>query len=126
TSYIAAALAEPLACALHGIDAGAIASDATVAILGAGPLGLLLTAVAKLRGACVTLAGRGSERLALGKRFGADCVLDISGLSLQEQCDTIRAQTEGRRGADVVIEAVGKTETWELAVRAVRPGGLVN
>ncbi len=126
TSYIAAALTEPLACALHGIDACAIASDATVAILGAGPLGLLLTAVAKLRGAHVILAGRGSERLALGKRFGADRVLDVTRLSLQEQCDTIRAQTDGKRGADVVIEAVGKPETWELAVKAVRPAGLVN
>jgi L-iditol 2-dehydrogenase len=156
TSYIAAALAEPLACALHGIDASAIASDSSVAILGAGPLGLLLTAVAKLWGAYVILTfavssggskgGRKSNaptaspnvgtsngtmpdmssRLALGKHFGADCVLDVSGLSLQEQCDAIRAQTEGKRGADVIIEAVGRTETWELAVRAVRPGGLVN
>ena len=126
TSYIAAALAEPLACALHGIDASAVASNSTVAILGAGPLGLLLTAAAKLRGAHVILTGRGSERLALGRRFGADCVLDVTGLSLPEQCDAIRAQTEGKRGADVVIEAIGMTETWELAVRAVRPGGLVN
>jgi L-iditol 2-dehydrogenase len=126
TSYIAAALAEPLACALHGIDASALASDSSVAILGAGPMGLLLTAVAKLRGAYVILTGRGSERLALAKSFGADCVLDVSGLSLQEQCDAIRVQTEGKRGADVVIEAVGQTETWELAVRAVRAGGLVN
>jgi L-iditol 2-dehydrogenase len=126
TSYIAAALAEPLACALHGIDACAIARDNTVAILGAGPLGLLLTAVAKLRGARVILTGRGSECLTLGKYFGADCVLDVAELSLQEQCDAIRAQTNGKRGADVVIEAVGKTETWELAVRVVRPGGLVN
>ena len=126
TSYIAAALAEPLACALHGIDASALESDSTVAILGAGPLGLLLTAVAKLRGAHVILSGRGSERLALGKRLGADWVLDVDNLSLHEQCEAIRAQTDGKRGADVVIEAVGTTETWELAVRAVRPGGLIN
>ena len=125
TSYIAAALAEPLACALHGIDASTIARTSTVAILGAGPLGLLLTAVAKLRGAYVILAGRGSERLALGKRFGADSVLDVTGLSLQAQCNAIRAQTDESRGADIVIEAVGVTETWELAVDVVRPGGLV-
>jgi L-iditol 2-dehydrogenase len=62
----------------------------------------------------------------LGKRFGVDCVLDVTGLSLQEQGDAVCAQTDGKRGADVVIEAVGKPETWELAVRVVRPGGLVN
>jgi L-iditol 2-dehydrogenase len=126
TSYIAAALAEPLACALHGVDASEIASDSTIAILGAGPLGLLLTAVAKLRGARVILTGRGSERLTLGMRLGADSIIDVEGLSLQEQCDTVRAQTDGKRGADVVIEAVGTPETWELAVKVVRPGGLVN
>jgi L-iditol 2-dehydrogenase len=126
TSYIAAALAEPLACALHGIDASEVARGSTVAILGAGPLGLFLAAVAKFRGARVILTGRGSERLTLGKRFGADCALDVAGLSLQEQCDAIRAQTDGNRGADVVIEAVGMTETWELAVKVVRPGGLVS
>ena len=126
TSYVAAALAEPLACAIHGIDACAIARDNTVAILGSGPLGLLLAAVAKRRGAYVILTGRGSERQSLSKRFGADCVLDVTGLSLQEQRDAICAQTDGRRGADVVIEAIGKTETWELAIKVVRPGGLVN
>jgi L-iditol 2-dehydrogenase len=126
TSSIAAALAEPLACALHGIDASNVADGDTVVILGAGPLGLLLVALAKLRGAHVILTGRGAERLALGKRFGADSVLDISTLSLQEQRDAVRAQTEERRGADIVIEAVGTPETWELAVSMVRPGGLVN
>ncbi|HEY4382975.1 MAG TPA: zinc-binding dehydrogenase [Ktedonobacteraceae bacterium] len=126
TSFIAAALAEPLACALHGIDASAVTNSDTVAILGAGPLGLLLTALAKLRGAHVILTGRGTERLALGARFGADVVLDVSELSPQEQWDAVRTQTEGKRGADIVIEAIGTPETWELAVRMVRPGGLVN
>ncbi len=126
TSYTAAALTEPLACALHGVDASALTRDDTVAILGAGPLGLLLTALAKLRGAHVILTGHGAERLALGERFGADTVIDVSALSSQEQCDAVREQTEGKRGADVVIEAVGTPETWDLAVKMVRPGGLVN
>jgi len=126
TSYIAAALTEPLACALHGVDASEIARGDTVAILGAGSLGLLLAAVARLRGAHVILTGRGSERLALAKRFGADTVIDVSAMSLQEQYDAVRAQTEGQRGADVVIEAVGTPETWEIAAQMTRPGGLVN
>ncbi len=126
TSFIAAALTEPLACALHGVDASNIAAGDTVAILGAGPLGLLLTALARLRGAHVITTGRGTERLASASHFGADVVIDVSSLSPQEQRETVIAQTEGRRGADVVIEAVGTPETWSIASKMVRPGGLVN
>src|SRR5579859_638253 len=51
TSFIAAALTEPLACALHGVDASEIARGDTVVIVGSGPLGLLLAAIATLKGA---------------------------------------------------------------------------
>ncbi|MGB8347502.1 MAG: zinc-binding dehydrogenase [Ktedonobacteraceae bacterium] len=126
TSFAAAALTEPLACAVHGIDACAMTSGDTVAVVGCGPLGLLLTAVAKLRGARVLATGHGSERLALASHFGADAVIDVSGMSLQAQCEAVRAQTAGQRGADIVIEAVGTPETWQMAARMARPGGLVN
>jgi L-iditol 2-dehydrogenase len=126
TSFIAAAMTEPLACALHGIDASGIRPGDTVAIMGAGPLGLLLAALAKLRGAYVILTGRGEQRLALGRHFGADVVIDVGPLSLDEQGEAVREETEGRRGADVVIEAVGTPETWSLAAAMARPGGLVN
>lgn len=126
TSFVAAALAEPLACAVHGIDACNIAPDDTVAIIGCGPLGLLLTATAKLRGARVIVTGRGRERLALASHFGADVVIDAGDMPPQAQCDAVRAHTEGQRGADIVIEAVGTPETWEMAARMVRPGGFVN
>src|SRR5205809_2890623 len=59
TSFIAAALSEPLACALHGVDASEIAPGDTVVILGSGPLGLLLTAVARLKGARTIVTGHG-------------------------------------------------------------------
>jgi len=126
TSFIAAALTEPLACALHGVDACSIMPGDTVIILGAGPLGLLLAAVASLQGARVVLTGRGAERLALARRYGAQVVLDVSELSLDEQRDALLAETDARRGADIVIEAVGTTETWTLATQVARPGGLVN
>ncbi len=126
TSFVAAALTEPLACALHSVDASEIMQGDTVAILGSGPLGLLLTALAKLRGAHVILTGRGSQRLALGCHFGADTLIDVGTMSLQEQCEAVRQQTEGQRGVDVVIEAVGTPETWAIATKMVRPGGLVN
>ncbi|HLI70558.1 MAG TPA: zinc-binding dehydrogenase [Ktedonobacteraceae bacterium] len=126
TSYIAAALTEPLACALHGIDASNIHAGDTIAILGAGPLGLLLAAVASRRGAHVIVTGRGSERLALARLLGASVVVDVTGRSLDEQYELVREETEQHRGVDVAIEAVGSSETWELAARLVRPGGLVN
>lgn len=126
TSFVAAALTEPLACALHGSDTSGITADDTVAILGSGPLGLLLVALAKLRGARVIVTGRGKERLALARHFSADIVIDVAALSDKEQLEVVRNETEAQRGADIVIEAVGTPETWELAAHMVRPGGLIN
>lgn len=126
TSFVAAALTEPLACALHGIEASEIMPGDTIVILGSGPLGLLLAAIAKVRGARVIITGRGKERLHLARRFGIDVVIDVSGMSLQEQEEAVRKQTEQRQGADVVIEAIGTPETWSLATTMTRPGGLVN
>jgi L-iditol 2-dehydrogenase len=126
TSFVAAALTEPLACALHGIDASEIAAGDTVAILGSGPLGLLLTAVANLRGAHVILTGRGTERLKLGQLFGAEMTIDVTAMTPAEQREAVLQQIEGQHGADVVIEAIGTPETWTLATTLVRPGGLVN
>jgi L-iditol 2-dehydrogenase len=126
TSFVAAALTEPLACALHDIDVSEIRQGDTVVILGSGPLGLLLAALAKLRGAQVIVTGRGEQRLALAKHFGAEVAIDVSEMSFQEQEKAIRNSMPHHRGADVVIEAVGTPETWILATSLVRPGGLVN
>jgi L-iditol 2-dehydrogenase len=126
TSFIAAALTEPLACAHHGVDACEIVPGYTVVILGSGPLGLLLTTVVRLKGARTVITGHGSDRLALAHHFGADVVIDVGQMSLQEQREVILQETDARRGADVVIEAVGLPETWELAATLTRPGGLVN
>src|SRR5438034_4585316 len=97
TSFIAAALTEPLACALHGVDACEIAQGDTVVILGSGPLGLLLTAMAKLKGAYTVISGRNTNRLALASQFGADVAIDISRYSLEEQREAILDKTEARR-----------------------------
>jgi L-iditol 2-dehydrogenase len=126
TSFVAAALTEPLACALHGIDACDIVSGDTVVILGSGPLGLLLTAIARLRGARTVITGHGTSRLALAHHFGADVIIDVSQMSYQEQQERILQETDAQRGADVVIEAVGVPETWELAAKLAHPGGLIN
>src|SRR5260370_362014 len=126
TPCTAAALTEPLACALHGVDASTIAAGDTVVVLGSGPLGLLLAAAATLKGARTVITGRSTERLALAHHFGADVVIDVSQMPFQEQREAVLRETGARRGADVVIEAVGTPGTWELAATLARPGGLVN
>lgn len=126
TSPVAAALTEPLACALHGVDACEIVPGDTVVILGSGPLGLLLTALVRMKGARPIVTGQGIDRLTMAHHFGADVVIDVSQMSFQEQRESVLQEIEARRGADVVIEAVGLPGTWELAATLVRPGGLVN
>jgi L-iditol 2-dehydrogenase len=69
----------------------------------------------------VTLAGRGSERLAAAARLGAE-VVDMTGRSDVEA----RVKAAGKSGFDLVIEATGRPETWEAAVRLVDRGGKVN
>jgi L-iditol 2-dehydrogenase len=125
--FASAALTEPLACALHGIEASDIHPGDSVVIIGGGPLGLLLLAVAAMKGARVMLCGRGAERLALARELGAAEIIDAGQLpELADEVAAARALTDGGRGADVVIEAVGDPALWEAAARVVRRGGLVN
>ena len=126
-SFVDAALTEPLACALHGIEASDIHPGDCVVIIGGGPLGLLLLAVAKLKGAWVILCGRGDERLAAARDLGADEVIDVRQVGdTAAQIAAVRTRTDAQRGADVVIEAVGVPELWEAAAHMARRGGLVN
>jgi L-iditol 2-dehydrogenase len=118
-----AALVEPLACAVHGVAATGVRAGETVAILGAGPLGLLLTRCAVLEGARVLMLGRRPIRLRVAAAMGADEVLDVTSETAPEEW--VRERTGGR-GADRVIEAVGRPEVWEQAVALVRRGGTVN
>jgi L-iditol 2-dehydrogenase len=125
--FTSAALTEPLACALHGVESSHIHPDANLVIIGAGPLGLLLLAAARLQGARVIVCGRQPEKLAAARTLGADKIIDMAQIpEHSDQVAAVRALTEGQRGADVVIEAVGVPELWEAAVQMVRRGGLVN
>jgi L-iditol 2-dehydrogenase len=123
----AAALAEPLACALHGVEAAGVSRGDTVVILGDGPLSLLLLAGARLRGAHVLMLGHHDERLALARRWGAVQAFNTAGDDqLERTSRELRESCNQGRGADVVFEAVGRSETWQLAVTLARPGGTVN
>jgi L-iditol 2-dehydrogenase len=119
-----AAMVEPLACTVHGIERSHIALGDTVCVIGHGPIGLMLTRLARLKGARVIVVGRNASKLAAARRFGAEELVDITAVS--DPVDAVRRLTPGGRGVDVAIEAVGLPETWVQAVAMSRPGGLVN
>ena len=115
---------EPLACALHGLERCNVQLGDTVCIIGHGPIGLMLTRLAKLKGARVIVVGRNPFKLEKAQQFGADEVVDIT--TVADPVDAVRSLTQEGRGVDVAIEAVGLPETWEQAIDVTRPGGLVN
>jgi len=120
TSFRDAALVEPLACVVQGLEDCRLRAGQSVLVIGAGPIGLMAVRLAKHLGCEVRVAGRGENRLAKAGRLGAATVIDVS------KVDLIEAARSTAGGPDVVFEAVGKPETWEAAVRLVRKGGLVN
>lgn len=122
-SFAQAALVEPLACALYGIERSGVRLGQTLCIFGAGPMGLLLTQLAKRQGVRVILVGKGRFRLAKATEAGADEVLDAAH-GEKVLTDVQRLSPEGR-GADVTLEATGKPEVWEQAVRVTRKAGTV-
>jgi L-iditol 2-dehydrogenase len=122
TAFRDAALTEPLACVVQGLDDCRVQPGQRVLVLGAGPIGLMFVRLASVLGCRVWVAGRGESRLAAARRLGAERVLAVaSGVSAE---DVVRGSGLGL--ADVVIEAVGRPEVWEAAVRLVRRGGVVN
>lgn len=122
-TFESAAITEPLACALRGLqETGADIGD-TVTIIGAGSLGLMLIQVAKLIGCDVIAVVKRDDQVSAAKRFGADEVVHIN--KPKSPIDAVIHLTEGR-GSDVVIEAVGRPQAWQWAVDMVRRGGAVN
>jgi len=122
-SFSAAALAEPFACALHAVDKMQLRPGETIALIGAGNMARLLICALKAGGARVIVLGRNAERLQLAIVAGADEVIDL--VAEPDGVAAVLRRTAGERGADGVIEAVGKPETWELSVRMVRKGGRI-
>jgi L-iditol 2-dehydrogenase len=121
-SYEEAAVAEPLACVLHGAEEAGVTLGDTVTIIGAGPIGLLHLLVAKKRGAeRVIMTDLVDERLELATKLGADETINATTTS---PVDAVSKLTNGH-GADVVIEAIGITTTWEQALKMVCKGGTV-
>jgi len=116
-----AAITEPLACVLHGVEKANVKFGDTVAIIGAGPIGLLHLLVAKKMGTeKVIMSDLVEERLQVAQKLGAEIV----NASQHDPVEKIKGFTEGY-GARVVIEAIGLPATWEQALKMVRKGGTV-
>ena len=98
-----AAMVEPLACCLRGVERAEVRPGDRVTILGAGPIGLMLCACVRDAGGTAAVVGGRAERRELVPAFGG--------------------HTGDGEGADVVIEAAGTEEAWQGALELVRPGG---
>ena len=122
--YREAALAEPLACVLKGLDDTGVRHGDTVAVIGLGPIGLKFVRLAKIAGARVVAIGRRQVQLDRAEHLGADVMIESR--RGHDPADDVRRSTEGGRGADIVIEAVGSPHAWRQAVAMVRSGGTVN
>jgi L-iditol 2-dehydrogenase len=121
-TYEEAAITEPLACVLHGAEKAGIKLGDTVAIIGAGPIGLLHLLVAKKLGAeRVIISDLLDERLEFARKLGADETINAK---TEDAVSKVKQLTNGY-GADVVIEAIGLPATWEQALRMVCKGGTV-
>jgi threonine dehydrogenase-like Zn-dependent dehydrogenase len=95
----------------------------TVAVFAQGPIGLCATLGARLKGAALIIGvDTITARLEIARRFGANVTLNPDEVDVIE---AIKGLTDGR-GVDVAIEALGRQETFENALRAIRPGGTLS
>ena len=116
-------LADIASTGFAGAESGGVRIGDTVVVFAQGPIGLCATAGAKLMGAAQVI-GVDSDpvRLAMAKRMGADVALDFTRVDV---VDEVKRLTRGY-GADVAIEALGTQQTFESALRSLRPGGTLS
>lgn len=130
------ALVEPLSVATHAVERASppglphvregLGIGHSVVVQGAGPIGLLTTAAASAIGAGQVIAvDMIDERLAMAERFGATDTVNLREHSGEEFIDAIAELTPSGDGPDVVIEAVGRPEAFEQALRIPHNGGTV-
>jgi L-iditol 2-dehydrogenase len=119
-----AALTEPLACVMRGLEESAARAGQTAIVLGAGPIGLLFIHAASLLGLTVIAVVKRRDQVATAKHFGAAHVVRLA--NVDDPIAAARALTPEAKGADIVFEAVATPEAWQWAVQMARKGGLVN
>jgi len=121
-SFEDAALVEPLAVAMHAVELAPFGPADTVAIVGAGPIGLLTLLAVRRRGAGrILVTDRDPHRLGLARALGADEAIDVAA---GDPVERVLAATDGK-GADAVLEAVGIAPTVAQSIAIARPGGTV-
>ena len=120
--YEQAALLEPLACAVHGVDRIPAKVGDKVVVIGAGPIGLMFMNLLVLKGCQVIAVDLSDYRLDIAKeKFGVYQTVNAKEDSHIQEVKNIC----GGSGADIVVEATGFPNVWENAVNMVRPGGTV-
>jgi threonine dehydrogenase-like Zn-dependent dehydrogenase len=115
-----AAIVEPVALALRVLDYMKPNLGDWVTIIGQGPIGLLMTQVAKLKGCLVIAVDLEDYRLELSEKYGADAVINAK---KEDVAETVRKLT--KHGSDLVIEAAGNRQTVEQTPFLVRKAGKV-
>ena len=118
----AAVIPDAVACMLHGIkDQGKVTKGTRVLFHGTGALGLQGVQIAKWLGAEVYACARTQEKLDKALSFGADAVINTREKDLQQELDRL---TDGEM-CDVVFDLVGQTDTLDMLLRCIRPGGKI-
>ena len=120
-SFEQACFVEPVNTCMKGIEALRLRRGETVLAIGQGPIGIILSVLARQAGATLITSDLYPERLRIGSSFGLDLTIDASRANV---VDRVRELTEGR-GADAVILAVGGNSLIRTAMDAARPGGRV-
>lgn len=120
-SFEQAAWIEPVNTVMKGIETLALKPGETVFVIGQGPIGILLAALAKRAGARIVTSDLHPQRLTISKSFGLEQGIDAS---QTDAVAAVRALTEGR-GADATILAVAANALIQPALDATRPGGRV-
>ncbi len=123
-SFIDAAMVEPLACVLRGIHETGIRPGDTAVVIGCGPIGLKFIRILSGRNVRVIAVAKRASQVRAAERLGAVAAFDVS--EIGDPVRVVRQLTEGARGSDAVIEAVGQAATWQWALQMVRKGGTVN
>ena len=119
-----AALTEPLACVLRGLEESSPEPGDSIVVIGAGPIGLMFMHAAQIAGLHVIAVVKHDEQIAAARTFGAEHVIQTT--ATDDPVAAVRALTPNHRGVDIAIEAVAIPTTWQWAVDMVRKGGTVN